>query len=184
MTDDEMVAGILNGDKAAFSECYSSHKQGVERSASFFLGDDPELPEAVGDTFRAALREIQSRGKPDLPLGPWLSILAVRRCLPVMARRRRQLEEQTRNLESLAGKVQVLREITADEKERVNFMVRGEIDEIPEPHHQIMTLYELEGLNLLEMAKRLSCAWVTLINRLYSAREVLAEKVKSQLPPQ
>jgi RNA polymerase sigma-70 factor (ECF subfamily) len=105
----------------------------------------------------------------------------VERCFPVMSRRRQDFENQSRDLEVLANKVPVLQEITTDEKERVNFMVRGEIDDMAEPHKQILLLYELEGLHFLEIAKRLSCAWVTVVSRLYRAREALADKVKAQL---
>jgi RNA polymerase sigma factor (sigma-70 family) len=181
MTDEEYVSGIKAGNNEIMRQFYADHKETVERSCAFFLGDDPELTDAIADTFKSCFEKVVSKGAPDLPLKVWVSIRAVERCFPVMRRRRQDFEAQSRDLEALANKVPVLQEITTDEKERVNFMVRGEIDDMPEPHKQILLLYELEGLHFLDIAKRLSCAWVMVVSRLYRAREALADKVKAQL---
>jgi len=180
MNDDELVAGIRAGDATAFRGLYADHKATVERSCAFFLGDDPGMKEAVAGTFKGAYAEIAVKGKPDLPLKPWLSILAVRYCMPVMERRRLEYLAQARELEELSRRVPVLQEITRDDRERVNFMVRGEIDDIPEPHKQILAMHEMDGLSILEMAKRLNAAWVTVLSRLYNARLALRDRVKAQ----
>lgn len=180
MTDDEFAAAIQGGDPNAMHEFYETFKAPVERSASFFLGDDPDMKGAVADTFQAAFAEIRAKGKPDLPMKPWLSILAVQRCFPLMDKRRREFEAQSVELEALARRVPVLQEITQDDHERVNFMVRGEIDDIPEPHKQMLSMYELDGLNVLEISKRLGVAWVTVLTRMINARQVLQERVRHQ----
>jgi DNA-directed RNA polymerase specialized sigma24 family protein len=138
------------------------------------------MKEAIPATFRGAFEAIMAKGKPDLPLKPWLSILAVRYCMPVMERRRQEFLAQAKELEELARHVPVLQEITRDDRERVNFMVRGEIDDIPEPHKQILAMHEMDGLNILEMAKRLNAAWVTVLSRLYNARLALRDRVQAQ----
>jgi DNA-directed RNA polymerase specialized sigma24 family protein len=181
MTDDEFISGIQAGNGEVMRQFYAEHKEVVERGCAFFLGEDPELVDAIAGTFKACFEQISAKGAPGLPLKVWASIRAVERCFPVMQRRRQDFEQQNRDLEILASKVPVLQEITSDEKERVNFMVRGEIDDMPEPHKQVLMLYELEGLHFLDIAKRLGCAWVTVVIRLYKAREALAEKVKAQL---
>ena len=180
MSDEEWVAGIQAGDASVYKSFYDEFKEAVERSCTFFLGDDPGMKDAIFETFKAAFAEINDKGKPELPLKPWLSILAVQFCMPVMERRRHDFEAQGKELEELARRVPVLQEITNDDKERVNFMVRGEIDDIPEPHKQVLTMYEMDGLNMLEMAKRFNVAWVTVVSRLYNARHALQDRVKSQ----
>jgi DNA-directed RNA polymerase specialized sigma24 family protein len=180
MTDEEFIDGIQGFDASVMKAFYDTFKEPVERSCAFFLGDDQALGEVILLTFKEALEEINAKGKPDLPLKPWLSILSVRHCFTVMEKRRKEFEVQGKSLEALARRVPVLQEITTDDRERVNFMVRGEIDDIPEPHKQILAMYEMDGLNLLELAKRLSAAWVTALSRLYYARVSLEERVKAQ----
>ena len=81
-------------------------------------------------------------------------------------------------LEDLSGNISTLVEISADPKERVNFMIRGDIDDIPEQHRQVLAMSELEGLHFLELAKRMGCSWAMAMSRLIQARQALSKRVK------
>ena len=181
MEDKQIYNGIVNGARDAFDELYASTRDTVEKVVSYFLGDEDVAADAVARTYELAVGEIQKKGVPDIPLKSWISIQAVRACYPTLATRRNEYWAQTQSLKETASKVPVLQEITNDENERLNFMVRGEVEDMPNPHRQLLTLAELDGLSFLEIAKRLQSSWVSVISRLYEAREVLAKRVREQL---
>ncbi len=177
-SDDEIFQGAIDGDESALRELVRSSREHVERVCAFFLGEDESLGSAVVGTYGRALNQLAKTGKPAVPLKSWLSILATQECFHTLARLRDEYDQQTQMLEDLAGKIPTLVEISSDPKERVNFMIRGDIDEIPDQHKQVLTLSELEGLHFLDLAKRLSCSWAMALNRLLLARQALAKRVK------
>ncbi len=178
MTDDEIYQGALEGDDTALHELVSSTREHVERVCAFFLGEDESLPGAVVGAYSRALVVLGKGQKPDLPVKSWLSILATQECFGTLMRLRGEYDTQTKQLEEMAGKIPTLVEITNDSKERVNFMIRGDIEDIPENHRLVLAMSELEGVHFLELAKRLSCSWAAALNRLLGARQALAKRVK------
>lgn len=181
MDQEELISGLLEGRSDAMLGLYQAHKEAVDKACAFLLGDEMEAPKAVAQTFRAAALQFKTKGLPAMPLEPWLTSLAALECYKVLRQARQDFESQTQKLELLANRIPVLLEITPDSRERVNFMVRAELDDIPEPHRQILSMNELEGLNLLEMSKRLQCAWLTTLKRLFRAREVLAAQAQAKV---
>lgn len=180
MTDDEMIQGVMAGDAGAFEEFYTSTKAHVERVASFFVGDDESMPAVVVGGYKRAFDQLALGKKPDIPLRSWLSILTVQEAFHALKALRVQYDAQTTAMENVAGQVPALQEITQDPKERVAYMVRGDIDDMPDPHKQLMMMNEIEGLSLLELSKRLSCSWSVAVSRLMLARQVLVKRVKEQ----
>jgi DNA-directed RNA polymerase specialized sigma24 family protein len=177
-SDDEIYQGAADGDESALRELVSSSREHVERVCAFFLGEDESLGGAVVGTYGRALNHLSKGPKPGLPLKGWLGILATQECFHTLQRLRTEYDQQTQMLEDLASKIPTLVEISADPKERVNFMIRGDIEDIPDQHKQVLTLSELEGLHFLDLAKRLSCSWAMALNRLLLARQALAKRVK------
>lgn len=178
LSDDEIYQGALEGDETALRELVGSSREHVERVCAFFLGEDEAYTSAVVGTYGRALNALSKSGKPALPLKGWLGILATQECFHTLERLRTEYDAQSKMLEDLAAQIPTLVEISTDPKERVNFMIRGDIDEIPDQHKQVLTLSELEGLHFLDLAKRLSCSWAMALNRLLLARQALAKRVK------
>lgn len=178
MTDEEIFQGSIEGDESALHELVASSRDHVERACAFYLGGDESLPGAVVGTYNRALNSLAKVGAPSVPLKSWLSILATQECFPTLARLRADYDQQTRQLEDMAGKIPTLVEISADAHERVNFMIRGDIEDIPDQHRQVLGMAELEGLHMLALAKRLGCSWAVAMNRLIAARNALARRVR------
>lgn len=179
MTDEEIYSGTTKGDETALRELFVSTREHVERVCAFFLGEDERLPQAVVATYDRALEILAPEAPaPEIPLRSWLSILATQECFQVMEEIRRDYDRQTKALEDISGNISTLVEISSDPKERVNFMIRGDIDDIPEQHRQVLAMSELEGLHFLELAKRMGCSWAKAMGRLIQARQALANRVK------
>jgi len=178
MTDQEIFSGAADGDETALNELFDSTREHVERVCAFFLGEDENLPSAVVGVYSKALDFLGKGQAPEIPLRSWLSILATQECFATLEKLRRDYDQQTQSLEDLSGSISTLVEISSDPKERVNFMIRGDIDDIPEQHRQVLAMSELEGLHFLELAKRMGCSWAMGMNRLIQARNALAKRVK------
>jgi DNA-directed RNA polymerase specialized sigma24 family protein len=178
MTDEEIYSGASIGDEDAMRELCDSTREHVERVCAFFLGEDESLPAAVVGTYGRALNVLGQGQIPEIPLRSWLSILATQECFPHLEKLRQEYDQQTKTLEDVSGNISTLVEISSDPKERVNFMIRGDIDDIPEQHRQVLAMSELEGLHFLELAKRMGCSWAKAMGRLIQARQALYKRVK------
>jgi DNA-directed RNA polymerase specialized sigma24 family protein len=178
MTDEEIFLGSAKGDEDALRELFASTWDHVGQVCALFLEGDEKLPSAVVGTYARAYHALGLGLAPELPLKTWLSVLATRECFPILQRLRQDYEHQTRTLESLSGSIPTLVEISDDPKERVNFMIRGDIDDIPEQHRDVLAMSELEGLHPLALAKRRGHSWTAAMNSLIQARHALAKQVK------
>jgi DNA-directed RNA polymerase specialized sigma24 family protein len=178
MTDEEIFLGSVKGDEDALRELFASTWDHVAQVCGLFLEGDEKLPSAVVGTYARAYHVLGQGQAPELPLKTWLSVLATRECFPILQRLRQDYEQQTRTLESLSGSIPTLVEISDDPKERVNFMIRGDIDDIPEQHRDVLAMSELEGLHPLALAKRRGHSWTAAMNSLIQARHALAKQVK------
>ena len=181
MEDDELMNGMLRGNKEAFDEFYATTRETVEKVCSYFLGEDPAMLHAAVAAYTRAFHLISQKKKPDLPPRAWMSVLATQECFPIMMRYREDYDAQTLQLEAMANKVPVLQEITTDSRERLSFMVRGEVEDLSDPHREFLSLSELQGLSFLEISTRLSASWSRVVTGLFTARQLLGKRVKDQL---
>lgn len=178
MTEQEIIQGASAGEAGALRECYVSTREEVERVCALFLPGDGQLPSAVVGAYGRAFHLLGQGRRPEPPLKDWLGALASQECFSILLKLRRGYDEQTKSLEALAGSIPTLVEISSDPKERVNFMIRGDIDDIPERHRDVLAMSELEGLHLLALAKRLGGSWTAALDSLMQARQALAQRVK------
>lgn len=181
MEDEEIYQGLLSGNREAFDEFYALTRETVEKVCAYFLGEDEAMVSAAVAAYTKAFHKISQKEKPDLPPKSWMSVLAVQECFPHLMQYRGDYDRQTTQLEQMANQVPVLQEITTDSRERLSFMIRGEVEDMPDPHKEFLNLSELQGLSFLEISKRLSRSWATVVTKLFSARQILGKRVKDQL---
>lgn len=178
MTDAEITAGVRKGDAGAMRELFGATRDRVERTCLLFLEGDASLEPAAAGAYARAFELLAGGVAPGLPLADWLSALAARECLGALAALRRDFDAQTRSLEALAASIPTLVEITPEPAERVNFMVRGEMEELPPGPRAVLAAVELEGMDLSAFARRTGWPWAVALRCLMDARTVLAQRVK------
>jgi DNA-directed RNA polymerase specialized sigma24 family protein len=181
LEDDQIIQGLLDGDREAFDEFFATTRETVEKVCAYFLGEDQAMVAAAVAAYTRAFHAIGQKHKPDLPPKAWMSVLAVQECFPHMLQYRRDYDLQTTQMEQMANQVPVLQEITNDSRERLSFMVRGEVEDMPDPHKEFLNMSELQGLSFLEIAKRLGQSWSMVVTKLFTARQILGKRVKDQL---
>ncbi len=91
-SDQDLVAGALNGDSAAFAELASRHRGRVERICQRFFSDAEQVRDLAQETFIHAYGGLKGY-RAEIPFAAWLRAIATNLCYDELRRRRRRPEE-------------------------------------------------------------------------------------------
>ncbi|MGH7865987.1 MAG: RNA polymerase sigma factor, partial [Candidatus Binataceae bacterium] len=90
--DEDLVAEVLSGRKAAFAELATRHRSRVERLCYRFFADREAVLDLVQESFIRAFTALASY-RAEMPFGGWLRAIVVNLCYDELRRRRRRPEE-------------------------------------------------------------------------------------------
>ena len=169
VTEPDLIARVLSGDRLAARALYDAHVGRVYRLAYRLTGDAHLAHEVTQDTFVKALSHL-GRFRGDSALATWLHRIAVTVALNAVRRvRRRQGREAP-----IEDADVVTRD---DEGEGVDPIVRERlhraIDALPEIYRTTLIMHEFEGYSHVEIAEALGVAVGTCKSRLFIARAQL-----------
>lgn len=91
-SDQDLVAGALNGEPAAFAELATRHRPRVERICQRFFADIEQVRDLAQETFIHAYGGLKGY-RAEIPFGAWLRAIATNLCYDELRRRRRRPEE-------------------------------------------------------------------------------------------
>ncbi len=91
-SDQDLVAGALNGDSAAFAELASRHRGRVERICQRFFSDAEQVRDLAQETFIHAYGGLKGY-RAEITFAAWLRAIATNLCYDELRRRRRRPEE-------------------------------------------------------------------------------------------
>ena len=153
----------------------------VSRFALFLTRDEPESDDLVQETFLRALRGWHTfRSGTDCR--KWL----FRICRNTFVRRRRRSHRLVLSEEGDVDSMPTVLSHLAAEQEglgdlfdqiEVRPAITRAIDTLPEPHHSVLVLVDLEGLRYDEAAEILRVPVGTVRSRLYRARRMIQESL-------
>ena len=175
---DEVVVRAQEGDSAAFSELFQSHKGAVARIAFRMLGPSADLEDVVQDVFLQVHRSLPDfRGQSKF--STWLHRVAVN---VVLMTRRRAKSRPTYTHEEAARHEPSDRAIPDVEVGRARRLdaFRRLLDRLSEKKRAVFVLHELEGMAPAEIAKIVDCPVLTVRTRLFYARRELAQMMCSE----
>jgi RNA polymerase sigma-70 factor (ECF subfamily) len=173
--DSALVEGLRRGDAAARRELFDRFAPHVERVLARVLGRDPELSDALHDTFVQAFGSVASL-RDAAALKAWLSMVAVYTARGLIRRRkvRRWLRfwapEDLPETASTAA--------SAEDAWAVS-RVYALLDRLPADHRIAFTLRYVEGMSLQEVAEACSCSLATVKRRLVRAQAAFHEAAKA-----
>ncbi len=179
-TDEELVAGYLKGNKAAFEEIVRRYEDRLYRLSFRMLGNHHDALDAVQEILlklMAALPKFQGRSR----FGTWLYRLAANTCLDIRRKRGRTAAESLdATLEfSPATSLAILDDEPADnpdiyiEQQYRENVVRAALDQLPESQRRLLELRDLEDLSNSQVADMLGIEVGALKARLHRARQAL-----------
>lgn len=180
--EQQMVARLRAGDKAACAQCVEAHSPGVYRLALRMLGDPAEAEDVVQETFLSAFKAIdgfQWRSG----LTTWLYRIAYN--VALMRLRRPAAQAVVVDLPADDGAALVPRQLfdwcCLPERDFETAEARTELDraiqDLPEKLRVVFVLRELEGLSVEAAAAALELSPENVKTRLHRARLWLRERL-------
>ena len=166
-SDARLVESVRSGKREDFAVLVDRYYGAVQAYARSRAHDDATAQDAAQEAFLAALQRLPQLRNPE-KFGPWLFSIVRNQCNAAARQRKREttLEES--------------REQAAEpdvESREVRAIVRREIEKLPDPARDVLTLHYLGGLDLPDAARLLGISHAAARKRLQRARESLGEKL-------
>lgn len=178
-TDAELVRFARDGDRQAFEELVSRHRDKVFSRAYSMVGNVDDATDLSQEAWIKAWQRLrQFHG--DSSFATWLTRIAINVCLDFLRRRKRARFESTETLEETIGGVErLLPPVDVDplaglEREELRARIDTAMAELSDAHRTVIILHTFEGLEYKEISKRMGCSLGTVMSRLFYARRRLA----------
>ena len=188
-SDAELVARALERDEAAVRAIIRANNRRLYRLARGILRNDGEAEDVVQETYvRAFTHLAEFRGESSL--STWLSRIAMNEALGRLRRERPGIEISSLPQGTLEAQIiQFPLASAADDPEKsmaqreIQHVVKGAIDELPEPFRLVFMTRVVEGMTIEETADILDLKPETVKTRLHRARVMLRDNVEKKIGP-
>jgi RNA polymerase sigma-70 factor (ECF subfamily) len=184
-TDEELIAEILNGEAAAFSELAARHRPRVERLCHRFFSDPEIARDLVQECFIRAYTALATYRR-EMPFGGWLRAIATNLCYDELRRRRRRPEElvadftapevQWMNLVNEATPEEIV--AAADERREAHDLAHCLLDSLRAEDRTVLILRDSEQLNVREIAEIMGWSEAKVKIRAFRARQALRKQAE------
>ncbi len=179
ITDEEIVARVVNGETLLFELLMRRHNQRVYRTIRAILGADDEAEDVMQQTYLNAFAHLKSFAG-QARFSTWLTSIAVNEAL---GRRRRSGAAALRVVSAEEGDDDPILQIRAsgpDPEQQVmtselQHLVEQEIMALAENYRTVLVLRQVEGLSTEETAAILGISTDVVKTRLRRARVMLRE---------
>ena len=178
--DGELVLRVQNGDVDAFEELVQRHTPRVYRAIVSIVGSQGDAEDAVQETFLKVFRHL-SRFQGASRFSTWVTRIAINEGLQHLRRRKpsESLDDTPEDQQFRPRNVQAW----SDDPERLfaqeetRMLVRNALEEIPLTYRVVLTLQQIEGLPVAEVAEALGLSVGAVKTRAHRGRLMLREKL-------
>jgi RNA polymerase sigma factor (sigma-70 family) len=167
-SDSDLVAGVRDGDDAAFEQLYRRYHHRIRSFVLQRLHDTGRAEDVAQEAFLSALRRLRATDS-DIAFKPWLFEIARNAAIDVH-RRTSRAEEVPVDEQTLAGAPAPDAEVFTREQLA---LLSGAFDELPEVHHRALVMREFEGRSYREIGERLDLTRSAVESTLFRARRRL-----------
>jgi len=172
LSDEQIVAQVVNGQTALFEVLMRRHNERVYRAARAIVRDEREAEDVMQQAYVNAyshLRQFDRRAK----FSTWLTRIAINEAL-ARTRRRDRYEPFD---EEAAGDTMMTRQQADPERQafarELGTLLEGAVDALPDGARETFMLREVEGLSTAETAESLGVSEDVVKTRLSRARATL-----------
>jgi RNA polymerase sigma-70 factor (ECF subfamily) len=169
LTDQDLVAACLQGDRRAFGELVIRHREGTVAVVYRMTADAQLAEEAAQEAFLRAWQRLYSY-KPQFPFRNWIFGIAMHAALDALRKKPKELDIDQVPLETPARKTEA--ELEAKEQRA---LVQRAVLSLPPACRAVLILREYEGLSYQEIAASLDIPVGTVMSRLNYARGQLRQ---------
>jgi RNA polymerase sigma-70 factor, ECF subfamily len=174
LSDEEIVAGVLDGHTALFEILMRRHNERIYRAARAILRDDSEAEDVMQQAYvnaYAHLRQFHGRAQ----FSTWLTRIAVNEAL-ARARRQRNYEcvdEDIPDVEPFMDRIEPSNPERQAAAGELRMVLERAIDELPDGAREVFMLREVEGMSTAEVAAALDVSDDVVKTRLSRARAAI-----------
>ena len=174
LTDEEVVAGVLEGHTALFEILMRRHNERLYRAARSILRDDSEVEDVMQQAYvnaYAHLRQFDKRAQ----FSTWLTRIAINEAL-ARARRSRNyqcVDEDTMEVESFMNRVEPSNPEQQAATGELRAVLESAIDALADGSREVFVLREVEGMSTAEVAAALDVSDDVVKTRLSRARAAI-----------
>jgi RNA polymerase sigma-70 factor, ECF subfamily len=180
LTDQEVVARVLQGQTGLFEILMRRHNQRLFRVARGILGDDSEAEDVTQDAYVRAFRALAGfRG--ESAFATWLTRITVHEALALLRKRRRLVAVgdggacEPPDGDAMADPQRAL------ENRELRRAIERAVDALPESLRAVFVLREVEGLPGEEVAAALAISPQNVRVRLHRAKAVLRRDLDERI---
>jgi len=184
-TDEELIAEILNGATAAFSELAARHRPRVERLCQRFFSDPEIARDLAQECFIRAYTALATYRR-EMPFGGWLRAIVTNLCYDELRRRRRRPEDlvadftapevQWMNLVNDATPEEIV--VAAEERREAHDLAHRLLDSLRAEDRTVLILKDSEDLNVREIAETMGWSEAKVKIRAFRARQALRKQAE------
>lgn len=184
LSDSELVARALAGEKAPFTELMGRHKSGLYRFIRRYVGDNEDVYDLLQDSFLSAWFALK-RYDSNRSFSTWLRSIALNKCRDWS--RRRAIRSWLTRSEPLDSPVALAVPDSGLSPEAIigkhQFLAQLDrtIVQLPQTIKEPFILTIIDGLTHEEVGKLLGLSAKAVELRVYRARKMLAEKLGQNL---
>ncbi|HTR62161.1 MAG TPA: RNA polymerase sigma factor [Candidatus Binataceae bacterium] len=182
-TDEELIAEILNGETATFSELATRHRPRVERLCQRFFSDPEMARDLAQEAFIRAYTALATYRR-EMPFGSWLRAIVTNLCYDELRRRRRRPEElvadftapevQWMNLVNDATPEEIV--AAAEERREAHDLANRLLDSLRAEDRTVLILKDSEEMNVSEIAEIMGWSEAKVKIRAFRARQALRKQ--------
>jgi len=181
-TDAALVAKALLGDDSGFEELVNRYSDMLLRTAWRYTGNREDAEDAVAETFvRAYSRLNEIRGAASI--GPWLRTLTVNLCLDGYRKNRyrgRRIEDYAHEVPTVSSDPDPAE--SAEDSEALAELQKA-LRQLSPRQRAAFVLFEVQGLDIREVAREMGCSEGTVKAQLHRARARLRDLLGRYLAP-
>lgn len=170
ISDESLIRAVHAGDDAAFAQLVGRYKRRVFRLAARFARDNDEVEDICQNVFIKVYEHLSSF-RNDAPFEHWLTRIAVRSCHDALRSRRHdkftlRLDDQTHHIRDNTEKAR-------HEARQARDLLRFALSRLRADERLVITLLELEGFSVREIAATTPWSESNVKVRAHRARQAL-----------
>jgi RNA polymerase sigma-70 factor (ECF subfamily) len=182
LTDEQVVADVLNGQTALFEVLMRRHNERVYRTARSIVRDEAEAEDVMQQAYvnaYASLRQFNGQAQ----FSTWLTRIVVNESLARVRRKQRYepFEEEQSNVETFMrgdGPHDPEREAASRE---LRVLLESAIDCLPDGAREVFMLRQVEGMSTAEVGATLGISDDAVKTRLSRARAALRHDLMARM---
>ena len=185
ISDEELIAEVLDGRTAAFAELASRYRDKVDRLCQRFFADREMVRDLAQESFIRAFAAL-STFRAEMPFGGWLRAIVVNVCYDELRRKQRRPEELVADFSGPERMwAQLVNEATpeaivqaAEERREANVLAHRLLETLRPEDRTVMILKETEDLSVSEIAKIMGWSEAKVKIRAFRARQAMRRQAE------